>query len=73
MIEVAGAVLLWVPRKYVIGAALLGATMVGAVLTHWFIRGCHLAMTSVVGVSDRPAPVCTGPHRDGPSTPVGRL
>jgi putative oxidoreductase len=38
-IEIAGAVLLWLPRKQVIGAAVLGGTMVGAVLTHWLIIG----------------------------------
>ena len=34
IIEVGGAVLLWVPRRQSWGAALLGATMVGAVLAH---------------------------------------
>jgi hypothetical protein len=38
-IEVIGVVLLWLPRRQVIGAAVLGGTMVGAVLTHWFILG----------------------------------
>jgi putative oxidoreductase len=35
-IEVIGVMLLWLPRRQVIGAAVLGATMVGGVLTHWF-------------------------------------
>lgn len=39
VIEVAGAALLWVPRRQIIGASLLGGTMVGAVLTHLFILG----------------------------------
>ena len=38
-IEVIGVVLLWLPRRQVIGAAVLGGAMVGAVLTHWFILG----------------------------------
>ena len=38
-IEVAGAALLWLPNRQVIGAAVLGGTMVGAVLTHVFILG----------------------------------
>jgi uncharacterized membrane protein YphA (DoxX/SURF4 family) len=39
LIEVLGVALLWIPRKQVIGAVLLGGTMVGAVITHWFILG----------------------------------
>lgn len=38
-VEVVGAALLWLPGRQVIGAALLGGTMVGAVLTHLFILG----------------------------------
>lgn len=37
--EIVGAILLWLPNRQVVGAAVLGATMVGAVLTHWFILG----------------------------------
>jgi len=36
-IEVIGVALLWLPRRQVIGAAVLGGTMLGAVLTHLFI------------------------------------
>ena len=39
VIEVIGVALLWLPRRQVIGAAVLGGTMLGAVLTHWFILG----------------------------------
>lgn len=39
IIEIGGAVLLWLPGRQVVGAALLGGTMVGAVLAHWFILG----------------------------------
>ena len=38
-VEVGGAILLVVPRTAVIGAALLAATMSGAVLTHLFLIG----------------------------------
>jgi putative oxidoreductase len=69
MIEVAGAVLLWVPRKYVIGAALLGATMVGAVMTHWFILGPSALPAVILG------PLCTAVlyiHRDQIPAILGR-
>ncbi len=39
IVEIVGVVLLWIPGRQVVGAALLGATMVGAVLAHWFILG----------------------------------
>jgi len=39
MVEVTGAVLLWWPNKQVIGAALLGATMVGATLANVLVMG----------------------------------
>lgn len=39
IVEVIGAALLWVPRRQIFGAALLGGTMVGAVLVHVFILG----------------------------------
>lgn len=38
-IEIIGATLLWVPNRQSVGAALLGGTMVGAVLSHWLIIG----------------------------------
>lgn len=49
-VEVIGAGLLWVPRRQVIGAALLGATMVGAVLTHLFILGPSAFPAIVLGL-----------------------
>ncbi|WP_394690640.1 DoxX family protein [Hoeflea sp.] len=39
IIEVGGAILLWIPHRQVLAAGLLGATMVGAVLAHMFILG----------------------------------
>jgi len=49
-IEVAAPVLLWLPGKQVIGAALLGATMVGAVLAHLFILGPSAVPAIVLGL-----------------------
>lgn len=37
IIEIVGAAVLWLPRKQVLGAAVLGGTMVGAVLAHIFV------------------------------------
>ena len=69
LIEVAGAVLLWMPRKQVIGAALLGGTMVGAVLTHLLILGPSAAPAIVLGL------LCTAVlyiHRDQIAQVLGR-
>ena len=49
-IEVIGVALLWLPRRQVVGAAVLGATMVGAVLTHWFILGPSAVPAIVLGL-----------------------
>jgi putative oxidoreductase len=49
-IEVIGVALLWLPRRQVIGAAVLGGTMVGAVLTHWFILGPSAVPAMVLGL-----------------------
>lgn len=37
IVEIGGAALLWLPRRQVMGAAILGGTMVGAVLAHIFV------------------------------------
>jgi putative oxidoreductase len=47
-IEVAAAVLLWVPGLQFIGAGLLAATMGGAVLAHIFILGTATMLPAVV-------------------------
>lgn len=39
IIEFGGAILLWVPGRQVVAAALLGATMVGAALAHLLVLG----------------------------------
>jgi len=49
-IEVIGVALLWLPRRQVIGAAVLGGTMLGAVLTHWFILGPSAVPAMVLGL-----------------------
>jgi len=49
-VELLGAALLWLPRRQVIGAAVLGGTMVGAVLTHWFILGPSAMPAIVLGL-----------------------
>ena len=50
LVEVTVAALLWWPNRQAIGAALLGATMVGAVLTHWLIIGPSAAPAIVLGL-----------------------
>jgi len=49
-VEVIGAALLWLPRRQVVGAAVLGGTMVGAVLTHLFILGPSALPAIVLGL-----------------------
>lgn len=60
-VEVAGAALLWWPNRQVVGASVLGGTMVGAVLAHWFILGPSAMPAIVLGL------LCTAVlyiHRD---------
>ena len=49
-VELLGAALLWLPRRQVIGAAVLGGAMVGAVLTHSFILGPSAVPAIVLGL-----------------------
>lgn len=68
-IEVAGAALLWLPRRFVVGASLLGGTMVGAVMTDWFILGSNGVPAIVLGL------LCTAIlfiHRDQALQVLGR-
>ncbi|MFT6073904.1 MAG: hypothetical protein ACJAZ1_000817 [Yoonia sp.] len=48
IIEVGGAILLWFPRRQVLAAALLGGTMVGAILAHVFILGVAEGIPAIV-------------------------
>ncbi len=50
IIEVGGAILLWMPNKQVYGAASLGGTMVGAVLAHWIVLGPSAVPAIVLGL-----------------------
>ena len=61
VIEVVGAASLWWPNRQIFGASLLGGTMVGAVLTHWFIIGPSAVPAIILGL------MCTAVlylHRD---------
>jgi uncharacterized membrane protein YphA (DoxX/SURF4 family) len=48
IIEVGGAALLWLPRRQVLAASVLGGTMFGAVLAHVFILGAAQGVPAVV-------------------------
>ena len=50
ILEVGGAALLWVPARQWLGAALLGATMVGAVLAHLLILGPSAIPAAALGL-----------------------
>lgn len=49
-IEVAAPILLWLPGKQVAGAAVLGATMIGAVLAHLLILGPSAVPAVILGL-----------------------
>lgn len=69
LIEVAAPILLWLPGKQVLGAALLGATMVGAVLAHLFILGPSAVPAIILGL------ICAAViyiYRAQVSDPMGR-
>ena len=50
VIEIAGAALLWLPRRQVFGAGLLGCTMAGAVLAHLFFIGPSAIPALILGL-----------------------
>ena len=50
LIEVGGAILLWVPRARVPAALVLGATMVGAVIAHLTVLGPSAVPAIVLGL-----------------------
>lgn len=69
IIEVGAAILLWLPRRQVLAAAALGATMVGAVLAHLLILGPSAVPAVVLGL------ICTAViylHRDQISETLGQ-
>jgi len=49
-IEVSAAILLFVPGKQAIGAGLLVATMIGAILTHFLVIGSSAVPAMVLGL-----------------------
>lgn len=49
-IEIGAAVLLWLPTRQVLAAAILGGTMVGAVLAHLLILGPSAVPAIVLGL-----------------------
>jgi len=63
LIEIGSAVLLWVPGRQLLGAALLFCTMVGAVLAHLLILGPSALPAVVLGVL---AAIMAYSHRDQP-------
>ena len=69
IIEIGAAVLLWLPRRQVLAAAVLGATMVCAVLAHLFILGPSAIPAVVLGL------ICAAViylHRDQINETLGR-
>lgn len=50
IIEVGGAILLWLPHRQVLAAGILGVTMVGAILAHLFILGPSAVPALVLGL-----------------------
>lgn len=69
LIEVAAPILLWLPGQQVAGAAVLGATMVGAVLAHLFILGPSAMPAVILGL------ICATViylYREQISAPMGR-
>ena len=69
VVEVVGAALLWWPNRQVVGASVLGGTMVGAVLTHWFIIGPSALPAIVLGLLGAAVLYL---HRDQISAYLGR-
>lgn len=50
LIEIGGVILLWVPGRQLVGAALLVCTMIGATLAHLFILGPSAVPAITLGV-----------------------
>lgn len=69
IIEVGAAVLLWLPGRQALGSALLGATMVGAVLAHVLILGPSAVPAVILGVI---CAVVLYLHRDQINATMGR-
>ena len=63
IIEVGSAILLWIPGRQLLGAALLVCTMIGATLAHLLILGPSAVPAVVLGVL---AAITAYSHRDQP-------
>ena len=50
LIEIGGAILLWIPGRQLLGSALLFCTMVGATLAHLLILGPSAVPAVVLGI-----------------------
>jgi len=50
LIELTGAVMLWVSTTRVLGALLLGGTMVGAIVAHFTVLGPSAVPATVLGL-----------------------
>ncbi|MCE2517205.1 MAG: DoxX family protein [Alphaproteobacteria bacterium] len=50
VVEIGGVILLWVPSVQILGALLLGGTMVGAVLAHVLILGPSSMPALILGL-----------------------
>lgn len=50
IVEIGGVILLWVPAMQILGALLLGGTMVGAVLAHLLILGPSAIPAIILGL-----------------------
>ena len=50
LIEIGGAILLWLPGRQAAGAALLTATMIGAVIAHLTIIGPSAIPAAILGL-----------------------
>ena len=61
IIEVGSAVLLWIPGRQLLGAALLVCTMIGATLAHLLILGPSAVPAVVLGIL---AAITAYSHRD---------
>lgn len=70
IIEVGAAVLLWLPGRQALASALLGATMVGAILAHLLIHGPSAVPAIVLGLISAAVVYL---HRDQINETLGRL
>ncbi len=70
IIEVGAAVLLWLPGRQALASALLGATMVGAILAHLLILGPSAIPAIVLGLISAAVVYL---HRDQINETLGRL